>query len=77
MSRLVDQPLRVLIRDGRIDRRNVRRCGLTEADLDGILRQHGKTHPSRVHLAVFESKGRVSFLDDAEENEAHDVTADA
>ncbi|GAA0397149.1 DUF421 domain-containing protein [Microbispora corallina] len=62
LGRLVDPPLRVLIRDGEVNRRNLRRCGLTEADLAAVLRQHGHHGPADVHLAVFEAKGAVSVL---------------
>lgn len=45
-----------------MQRGNLRRCGLTEQDLQGILRQHGMTDPREVGLAVFEAKGAVSIL---------------
>ena len=62
IRRLVDPPVRVLIRDGEIDHGNLRRCRLTEADLDAALRQHGVESARHVHLAVFEAKGAVSIL---------------
>lgn len=62
LRRVVDPPLRVLIKDGEVDERNVRRCGLTAGDLDAILRQHGHTSANTVHLALFEEKGAVSVL---------------
>lgn len=62
VRRLLDPPLRVLIHDGAVDRRNLRRCGLTSDDLAAILRQHGFTGPEGVHLAIFEAKGPVSLL---------------
>jgi uncharacterized membrane protein YcaP (DUF421 family) len=67
LRRLIDPPPRILIRDGKIIERNVRRCGLTQADLQALLRQHGHHNPDRVRLAVFEAKGVVSVLaaDDA------------
>jgi uncharacterized membrane protein YcaP (DUF421 family) len=57
LRRLVDPPLRVLIRDGKVDHRNLRRCGLTRADVDAVLRQHGQRSPDRVQLAVYEEIG--------------------
>ncbi|BBX08213.1 DUF421 domain-containing protein [Mycolicibacterium aichiense] len=62
LRRLVDPPLRVLIRDGEIDERNLRRSGLTRTDLDAALRQHGHDSPRDVHLALFEERGAVSVL---------------
>jgi uncharacterized membrane protein YcaP (DUF421 family) len=62
MRRLVDKPVRVLIRDGRLDQLNLKRCGITRADLDAILREHGYQSPDDIRLALFESKGAVSIL---------------
>lgn len=65
VRRLVDPPVRVLIRDGQLDQRNLRRCGLTREDLDAILRQHGHWTPDEVRFALFETKGVVSVFADA------------
>jgi uncharacterized membrane protein YcaP (DUF421 family) len=62
MRRVIDPPPRVLIRDGKVLERNVRRCGLTTTDLRALLRQHGHRNPDRVQLALFEAKGIVSIL---------------
>jgi uncharacterized membrane protein YcaP (DUF421 family) len=62
IRRFIDPPLKVLIRDGNVDRRNLRRCGLTAADLEAVLRQHGHKNSDRIHLAVFEAKGAISIL---------------
>lgn len=64
VRRLVDPPVRVLIRDGELDVPNLKRCGLTREDLDAILRQHGHRSPAEVRLALFETKGVVSVLAD-------------
>ncbi len=62
LRRLIDPPILILVRDGVIDRRNLRRCGMTESDLDAALRQHGYQDPSQVHLAISESRGAISTL---------------
>lgn len=62
IRRIVDPPVRILIRDGTVDNTNLRRCRLTRADLDAILRQHGFTEANGVGLALFESKGSVSLF---------------
>jgi uncharacterized membrane protein YcaP (DUF421 family) len=62
IRRFIDPPLKVLIRNGHVDRCNLRRCGLTIADLEAVLRQHGHESPDRIHLAIFEAKGAISFL---------------
>ncbi len=66
VRRLVDPPVRVLIRDGQPDEKNLRRCRLTHEDLEVILRQHGYRAPAEIRLALFETKGVVSVFADAE-----------
>lgn len=73
LRRFIDPPAKVLIRDGRIDQRNLRRCGLTLADLQAVLRQHGLRNPEHVHLAVFEAKGAVSVIAADDENSDADT----
>ncbi|OBF90234.1 hypothetical protein A5773_01710 [Mycobacterium sp. 852014-52450_SCH5900713] len=62
IRRFIDPLLKVLIRNGHVDRRNLRRCGLTTADLEAVLRQHGHESSDRIHLAIFEAKGAISIL---------------
>lgn len=59
-ERVVDPPALVLVRDGVADERTIRRSGLTQADLDGLLRQHGVQDVEEVELAIFEPKGAVT-----------------
>jgi uncharacterized membrane protein YcaP (DUF421 family) len=63
LCRFIDPPLMVLIRDGEVNQRNLRRCGLTAADLQAVLREHGHGDTDSVHLAILESKGAISILD--------------
>ena len=62
LRRLVDPDIQVLIRDGHVDQRALRRCGMTSADLAEALRQHGQRSPDGVKLAVFEQRGSASVL---------------
>lgn len=62
LRRLLDPPTKVLIRDGAVHHHNLRRCGLTHADLQAVLRQHGFERPEGIHLAIFEAKGVISVL---------------
>lgn len=71
VRRVVDPPVRVLVRDGQLDERNLLRCGLTREDLEAILRQHGYRTAADVHLAMFETKGVVSVF--AEPDPAHEL----
>lgn len=71
LQRWIDPPLKVLIRDGEINWRNVRRCGLTDSDLEAVLRQHGHLDAADIHLAILEAKGVISVL--AEDTHHHGV----
>jgi len=62
LCRLIDPPLMVLIRDGVVNRRNLRRSGLTTADLAAALRQRGHADTSDIELAILEASGAVSVL---------------
>jgi len=62
LNRLVHPPQLVLVSDGKVDYRNLRRCGLTKGDLGAILRQHGHLDAADVKLAQFEQTGSVSVL---------------
>ena len=62
VRRLIDPPTTVLVRDGTVNQRSLRRCGLTHADLQAVLRQHGHQNTASVHLAIFEAKGAISVL---------------
>ncbi|BBZ15304.1 DUF421 domain-containing protein [Mycobacterium branderi] len=68
MRRVVDKPVRVLIRDGQLHEPNMKRCGLTRVDLDAILREHGHQTPENVRLALFESKGAVSIMSKSQDS---------
>jgi uncharacterized membrane protein YcaP (DUF421 family) len=62
VARLVDPPIRVLVEHGHVNRRAARRAGLTEGDLDGILRRHGHSSASSVRWAIVEPKGAVTVI---------------
>ncbi|MGV0786033.1 YetF domain-containing protein [Mycolicibacterium sp. XJ2] len=62
LRRIIDPPLIVLISNGVVNRRNLRRSGLTLADLEAVLREHGYSNAVRVHLAILEAKGAISVV---------------
>ncbi|MEW2482868.1 YetF domain-containing protein [Mycobacterium sp. NPDC049093] len=62
LCRIIDPPLMVLISDGEVNWRNLRRCGLTAADLEAVLREHGYPDAGGVRLAILETKGAISIL---------------
>ena len=57
-----DHPPRVLVSDGHIVESQLRRSGLTEDDLYGLLRQHGIVNLDQVHLVIFEQRGKISVI---------------
>jgi len=59
---LVDHPPRLLVRDGQIQDRWLRRCGLTRDDLFGLLRQQGVVDLAEVRYVIFEQRGKVSVV---------------
>jgi uncharacterized membrane protein YcaP (DUF421 family) len=62
LCRFIDPPLMVLISDGVVNRRTLRRCGLTQADLAAVLREHGHCDARGIHLAILEAKGAISVV---------------
>jgi uncharacterized membrane protein YcaP (DUF421 family) len=62
VAALVDQPLRLLIADGRTQESELRRSGLTRDDLYGVLRNHGVAREADVRYLVYENKGAFSVV---------------
>ncbi|WP_431932266.1 DUF421 domain-containing protein [Micromonospora sp. RP3T] len=60
--RLVEKGPVVVVAQGRVLTGNLHRAGLTRADLDGLLREHGLGEVDAVHIAVLEGRGRLSVL---------------
>ncbi|HET9016138.1 MAG TPA: YetF domain-containing protein [Thermomicrobiaceae bacterium] len=52
----------VLVSDGRVFERNLRREGVTDEDLRGAMRQIGLTDVANVRLAVLEETGGISVV---------------
>lgn len=65
--RFIDPPALLLVRDGVVDRRHLRRGGMTEADLAAALRQQGSASPAQapVKVVLSEARGAVSVLSGA------------
>jgi|SRR5579884_479238 len=61
-SALVDHSPRLLVMGGRVLAGELKRSGLTEDDLFGLLRQHGVTQLEQVSLVIFERRGKVSVI---------------
>lgn len=66
MSPLIDGPPVVIIADGEIQERAMRRCGMTTADLTSLLRQQGIGELDEVRFAIVEPRGQLSVIRRAE-----------
>jgi uncharacterized membrane protein YcaP (DUF421 family) len=64
---LVDHRPRLLVENGRVRHRELRRCGLTPGDLFGLLRQRGIVDLSEVRYVVFEQRGNLSVVRSADD----------
>lgn len=62
VRRVIDPQVRVLIHDGQLHHANMKRCGITDADLESVVREHGHRSTADISLALFESKGVVSVF---------------
>ncbi|MFI7427690.1 DUF421 domain-containing protein [Micromonospora sp. NPDC049836] len=60
--RLIEKGPVVIVARGQVLSGNLRRAGLTRADLDALLRERGVGEVDGVHLAVLEGRGRLSVL---------------
>ena len=62
VRKLAEPPPLLLVRDGRVQHRNMRREFLTLDELQAHLRQKGVEDLARVHKAYMESDGKFSVL---------------
>jgi uncharacterized membrane protein YcaP (DUF421 family) len=62
VRKLLEPPPLVLVKQGRIHWRNMRREAITEEDLKGHLRQHGLERVAQARLVCMESDGKVSVV---------------
>ncbi|MGA4789521.1 DUF421 domain-containing protein [Nocardia sp. AB354] len=62
VSALVDHPVRVLVADGRIRRRELSRCGITPADIEAVLRERGVSDMAEVAYLLYEHAGQFTVV---------------
>ena len=62
IAALFDHPPRVLVADGCVLRDELRKVGLTQDDLYGLLRQHGVVDLRQIRLVIFEQRGKLSVI---------------
>jgi uncharacterized membrane protein YcaP (DUF421 family) len=70
LGKLVDHRLRVLVADGSIREHELHRCGLTENDLFGQLRQRGVYSLEGIRYVLYETKGSISVVPATEDGRA-------
>lgn len=63
LGRLTDQPVRLLVVDGRLRHAELRRSGLTENDVLAVLRRHGVRRLADVRYLLYEAKGAFSVVE--------------
>lgn len=61
-NKLADHRIRILVADGRLRRRELRICGLTDNDLFAQLRQRGVTSLAGVRYVFYEAKGGLTIV---------------
>ncbi len=62
LAALVDHRVRLLVRDGKVLERELRRCGVTEDDLSAHLRQRGVLTLADVKFVLYEAKGGITVV---------------
>jgi len=62
IARALDHPPRVLVAQGKIQRRELARAGLTDADVHALLRQQGVDDLGRVGYLLYETRGATTLV---------------
>lgn len=62
VAALTDHPPRILVTEGAIHKRELRRSGITQADLESMLRQRNIYDLSQVKYVILEQRGRISVV---------------
>ena len=62
LRRLMDHRIRVLIADGELQDRQLRRCGLTRDDVLAELRQRGQFDLNQIRYLLYETKGGLTIV---------------
>ena len=62
LGKVADHRVRVLIADGEVRTRELRRCGLTDNDLFAQLRQRGVYSLGDVRYVLYEAKGDITVV---------------
>ncbi|HEX2298235.1 MAG TPA: YetF domain-containing protein [Pseudonocardiaceae bacterium] len=68
ICRLVEHRVRVLVAHGRLRRRQLRLCGLTDSEVLAQLRQQGVGSLSELRYVLYEAKGELTVVREPGEN---------
>lgn len=63
LGKLADHRVRVLVANGELRRKELRRCGLTDNDLFAQLRQRGVFDLGEVRYVLYEAKGDITIVE--------------
>lgn len=69
LGKLSDHRIRILVADGQVRRRELRRCGLTDNDLFCELRLRGAFDLSKTRYVLYEAKGGLTVVPTGQEGE--------
>jgi uncharacterized membrane protein YcaP (DUF421 family) len=78
-ARVLDHGVRVLVVDGRVQSRELRRCGLRDEDLFAHLRQRGTFSLEDLRFVLYEARGDLTIVpaDAGARPLVHEAIADA
>ena len=62
VGRLIDHPPRVLVARGELQRKELARAGLTDADVYALLRENGVGDLGQVRYLLYETRGTVTVI---------------
>ena len=68
---MFDHPPRVVLSKGQVLDAQLRRSGLTKDDLFGLLRQQGVLEIKEVYRVIFEQRGKISAIRQADLKDPH------
>ena len=69
-ERLLEGEPRVIVRDGEVLPGNLRRNRLTQGEIESEMRLAGIGHLSKVAWAILEPRGKISFIQKADDSDA-------
>lgn len=75
VTKLTEHRVRILVEHGRLRRRQLLICGLTEADLYAHLRQQGVFDLSDLRYVLYESKGDLTLVPERSDGPGGDPDA--